>query len=150
MKQELGFFEDKLTHLENTLIGDFSLDTEKELLECRNQYTGWLEREEILWRQKSRIKWLQDGDGNTKFFHALVKNKKQSQIIDHMVLENGEMLQSADEVHEGAVQFFQQLLAVSPISIEESDLDLLTPAITAEENVSLYKAPTLEEVKDAL
>lgn len=150
VQQEIGFLEDKLTHLENSLIDSFSLATENQLLQCRNQYAAWLEREEILWRQKSRIKWLQEGDGNTKFFHASVENKKKNHILEHMVLEDGTVLKSVDDIHEGAVQFFKELLSVSPISMDDNNLSLLTPAITMEENLSLCKPPELEEVKDAL
>lgn len=105
---------------------------------------------EILWRLKSRIKWLQKGGGNTKFFHASVKNKKKSQIIDRMVLEDCIVLKSADDIHEGAVQFFKDLLLISPISMGVNDLALLTSIITMEENLFLCKPPILEEVKDAL
>ncbi|MDD0213377.1 hypothetical protein PSY81_23530, partial [Shigella flexneri] len=35
--------------------------------------------EEILWRQKSRIKWLQEGDSNTSFFHRTVQVARQRQ-----------------------------------------------------------------------
>lgn len=51
-----------------------------------------------------------------------------------MVLEDGSVLHSADEVHDGAVQLFSNLLSVSPISMGARDLDLLQSSITEEDN----------------
>ncbi|XP_022893966.1 uncharacterized protein LOC111408437 [Olea europaea var. sylvestris] len=150
VQQELGYMEDKLTHLEHALIEHHSQETERELFQCRQKHSAWLQWKEIFWKQKSRIKWPMEGDSNTKFFHASVRNKIKSLRIDHMVLEDGLALHSADEVHEGAIQFFQSLLSVSPVNVVDSEMELLQPVIVATDNVSLCKMPGLEEVKEAL
>ena len=43
---------------------------------------GWLQREEMLWRQKSGTKFLAAVDLNTKFFHltTIIKRRRRSAI----------------------------------------------------------------------
>jgi hypothetical protein len=42
-------------------------------------------QEEILWRQKSRVQWLQEGDRNTKFFHRSTIQRRHVNHISHLV-----------------------------------------------------------------
>lgn len=41
-----------------------------ELTRVKENFIEIATREEIKWRQKARIKWLQEGDYNTKFFQS--------------------------------------------------------------------------------
>lgn len=71
------------------LGADFSQERESELLLCKQRHLMWFHREEILGCQKSRIKWLTDGDSNSAFFHASLRVKKKNKLIECMELSDG-------------------------------------------------------------
>ena len=53
-------------------------EKEKDLL---SQLEARERQEEIFWKQKSCVKWLREGDKNTKLFHsAMVSNQLGSNI----------------------------------------------------------------------
>lgn len=53
-----------------------------------------LRREELLWKQKSRVSWLSSSDLNTKFFHAsIVIRRCRNQIVE-LKNESGEWISS--------------------------------------------------------
>ena len=47
-----------------------SLSIIKALKETRVELNCWLEKEDSMWRQRSKLNWFRDGDRNTRFFHA--------------------------------------------------------------------------------
>lgn len=49
---------------------DLSNLVRNERSRIKEEFTEITAREEIKWRQKARLKWLQEGDNNTKFFHS--------------------------------------------------------------------------------
>ncbi|KAK2657435.1 hypothetical protein Ddye_010487 [Dipteronia dyeriana] len=44
-------------------------------------------KEEQLWRQKSRVVWLKEGDRNTSFFHRMANGRRKTNFIGEMSYE---------------------------------------------------------------
>ena len=47
-------------------------DMIRSLKNTRIELNCWMDKEDDMWRQRSRISWLQSGDRNTRFFHEKV------------------------------------------------------------------------------
>lgn len=63
---------------------------------------------ELLWFQKSRSVWLQNGDRNTSYFHTCILARQKRNKIDSLIVENDWSFD--DEVpRRDVVQFFQTL-----------------------------------------
>lgn len=96
------------------------------------------------------MKSLAKGDSNTAFFQAIMRTKKKNKKVERMVLENGQLLKFAEEVHDGVVNFFQDLLTSSAVEFDKKALSFLGPSVSVEENKSLCAIPSMDEVKAAL
>ena len=42
----------------------------------------WLDREDDMWRQRSRINWFQNGDRNTSFFHPKASARQRKNFMN--------------------------------------------------------------------
>ena len=51
-----------------------------------------LEKEEIMWRDRSRVSWLKAGDRNTRYFHQRATWRQKKNKIEQLQLENGTVL----------------------------------------------------------
>ncbi|XP_040996160.1 uncharacterized protein LOC121242351 [Juglans microcarpa x Juglans regia] len=67
-----------------------------------------------------------------------------------MVLKDGTVLSSSEEVHDAAVHFYQDLLTKSSIEYEASSMELLLLLVSIQENEGLCAILSIEEVKSAL
>lgn len=68
-----------------------------------------LKREEMLWKQKSRVTWLSSSDLNTKFFHAsTIIRRCRNQILE---LKNGggEWISGRNSIGRELMEFYSSL-----------------------------------------
>ena len=78
----------------------------------QNEWEELCGREEEYWRQKSRELWLQQGDKNTKYFHASAQKKRAAKTIFSIKDSvTGNVLTNSQHIKEEGVRFFKNLLA---------------------------------------
>lgn len=78
--------------------------------ELLTRIKGKSQQEEILWRQKSTIHWLQEGEKNTKVYHkSLIKHRRQNKIFS---LKDQERKKLTDhkEMEQELVRYYGSLL----------------------------------------
>lgn len=60
---------------------DISISAQESLRRAQAKFRQSLIVEESFWKQKARVRWLDLGDKNTKFFHSVVKQKRLQSVI---------------------------------------------------------------------
>ena len=96
----------------------------------------------VLWEQKARVKWLQEGEQNNKFFHNMVIQNRNSSKIHKLKNMDGSGVETRREIKEELSQHFSDILkeyggdrsrAINRI------IDLIPRTMTMENNEILIK-----------
>ncbi|XP_019258106.1 PREDICTED: uncharacterized protein LOC109236386 [Nicotiana attenuata] len=74
------------------------------------QLKKWDKIEEAIYKQKSRIQWLQLGDSNTAYFFASMKGRKARNQITKLIDSKGNTLTNCQEIENEIVNFYKNLL----------------------------------------
>lgn len=111
---------------------------------------------------RSRMKWFELGEKPTKFFFNLEENNYEKKLIREVELENGEIISDPVQVNK-EIRNFYQTMYTSKINgnnctsayehnqkIDGFTEGLNIPQLNVEEQESLEKDLTIEELKDAL
>ncbi|CAL8990846.1 unnamed protein product, partial [Prunus brigantina] len=124
-----------LNNLKVTLVEEFNL---------------LLEQEALFWQQKSRVKWLQEGDRNTKFFHLTTIIRRRRNKIERLKDENGVWVEESEAIKSVAVKYFSDLFNSKQCLQSNVDIPKLFPCIDDADVAGLVKLVDLQEVKDSL
>jgi len=106
--------------------------------------------EEEYWHQKSRNMWYSSGDLNTKFYHALTKQRRVRNRIVGLHDAAGNWITEDIGVEKVAVDYFEELFSTTSPTGFDSFLSEVTTGITPQMNQRLLRVATESEVKEAL
>jgi len=112
-KEEYGGMEDKIIKLVEEIaevdvrsevgaLGEVEVQLRKDKFESLWRL---LRAKDSLIVQRSRSKWLKEGDANTKYFHNCVKGRASRNQIKALFVE-GEWVQSPSEIRRVVVEYF--------------------------------------------
>ena len=118
--------------------------------EARAAYMHQLAIECDFWRQKSRVKWIQAGDANTAFFHAVVRQRRAANYIGRIRSPTGQWLTTKEDIKDSAAHFFEQLFSSDRSTDRHPALTCSLPRVSREDNESLLLLPSMEEVREVV
>eukprot|EP00253_Pinus_taeda_P029800 PITA_29800 len=152
--QEKAIIEQKLEQIHKDGVAgcrdEEACEQEKELTQ---QWHNRCKQEESLWKQKSRILWLKEGEKNTKFFHRSAMDYRSANKILELKNSEGEILRNHNEISALLLDHFGRI-AQEPRINREAAIQEITNAIpksiTEEQNWALRKTITMEEVEEAV
>ncbi|XP_028807543.1 uncharacterized protein LOC114762247 [Neltuma alba] len=114
-----------------------------------------LSQEEILWYQKSRREWINDGDRNTKFYHVRTLDRRRRNKVA-MLKRDGEIwVEDQEELKEMAKDFFIKLFTEEKNSDQQDlgvteNLMITFPTLPSKEIEWMDRDIVDEEVRDAM
>lgn len=103
--------------------------------------------EELFWRQRSRIMWLQEVDRNSVFFHAVTKGRKARNRITVIEDAEGTPVHEEEDVGKVFTEFYQNLFTTNGGLEFRSVEETISERITPEMNDRLCQIPDQEEVR---
>jgi hypothetical protein len=107
-------------------------------------------REEVMWRQRSRVQWLAEGDKNTRFFHLRASQRKRRNKISQLRKSDGEITDDPIAMASATNEFYRDLYRSEGTEEMEVVLDSVPVRVTREMNEGLVSTITNQEVRDAL
>ncbi|KAL4280566.1 hypothetical protein GQ457_03G000290 [Hibiscus cannabinus] len=107
-----------------------------------------LRREEQIWLQKSRVKWFEEGDRNTKFFHLIASHRRRVNSLTCIRL-NGVLVSDPATVKRGVFDFFFKAYNTKT-AIEVENMNLNFNILSEAHRVILESSFTEEEVWRAI
>lgn len=128
-------------------MNPFLVNLEKEL---QLELADILHREELLWFQRSRTKWLQDGDRNTRYYHIKATNRKKRNNICMLRGDDGQWKDDLEEIKTMVSTYFISLFKEDTDVTSHTPTKYRFPVISDEEVGHLGRSVEYNEIRQAL
>ncbi|XP_015972358.1 uncharacterized protein LOC107495706 [Arachis duranensis] len=121
-----------------------------EVEELENMLENAYGREESYWKEKSRIKWLKEGDKNTKFFHQSFQSRVRRNKIWKLERNDRSFATSRADIALVAEDYFRDIFSSTNSTDPEGEFEDFLPKVSSAMNRRLLRPVSLDEVKRAV
>lgn len=132
-------------NLENQLQVAWSEVTHTEWENARKQLQQVENWETERLSSQARLTWMRDGDKNSKFYHAVIKERRRRNITQ-ISRPDDTVTVDPKEIGTLAEQHYKSLFQVSEYFIDEELFSDIHPTLDQAANGSFCAIPTIEEV----
>jgi hypothetical protein len=135
------------------ISGSRTIELMKEEEKLQAQLEERRRQEEILWKQKSRVQWLKEGEKKTKFFHRAMVHCRHINKITHLEDSQGNPIREHSQIEAELTNYYWDLLTKTREERMKSIQRVtrhIPSLVTPEQNLALTQPITQEEVDQAI
>ncbi|XP_019242574.1 PREDICTED: uncharacterized protein LOC109222709 [Nicotiana attenuata] len=148
--QKIASLEEVVLVHEDEFERNPTVQSRQRLQKVQADLIKYLALEEEFWKQKAGMNWFQDGDRNTKFFHAQVNGRRKRLQLKRIQNSEGIWLEDSTEIAEEAVEFFQKQFQEDTVPTDFRILEHVPSMVDSSQNAKLIQQPTEQEIKLAV
>ncbi|XP_060202736.1 uncharacterized protein LOC132631154 [Lycium barbarum] len=142
--QKVEEWEATLQQLEDVDAIDKNEQSRTELNKGQAEYVHWMAMQEALLEQKSQIKWFEEGDSNTRYFHNVIKDRRRRLQLHRIKNSKGKWLHSDEKISNSAIRHFKRIFNLPEPAVDDNIFSCVPKIITDDDNVMLSKIPIEE------
>ncbi|CAL5214866.1 unnamed protein product [Lathyrus oleraceus] len=109
-----------------------------------------LKKEELMWFQRSRAKWLTDRDMNTKYYHLKTITRRMKNVIVMLKDEQGNCIEDGKQLKEMVNNYYKQLFQISDKWQNWHQTHIMYPILKDVDIINLDMQVTNDDIKRAL
>ena len=118
--------------------------------QAQAHYQNCLKMQDLLLRDKARVRWLKDGDRNTSFLHNMVKLRNLHNSISSLRVGNC-IISDHAQISNHVIGHFERAFTRDVDIVDTGLVSRVIPhLVTDQDNVTLTSCPTSEEIHDAV
>ncbi|XP_075098898.1 uncharacterized protein LOC142175800 [Nicotiana tabacum] len=112
----------------------------------------WKKARDLFFQQRSKVQWLTQGDQNTKFFHGILKARRNSNRIFHIKDMNGNYIDDPVQIPDAFIDLYTKMLGrkIEDRTHVNSQLIKQGPTVREEQSNEVEAEFTSAKVKQAL